>query len=890
MSFISIFVRKRHSHPHAAPLEAVSELKDDRSNQSSRNISGSRPHSSPNNRTQSSDTIAGTPPHGGAKSCDRLSDIVSRNIFPSQATQNPQPSTRTQKPYKSSHLNLVEGCSKLSRSKRIGVLPVLSLNMMIDFAIIPRTIVIDDNSRSASATDALAQGISLSRMMVNAGDALPAPFVKGAAGVILALLEPIQQLQKNQDDHKELTIDIAKIVWMMKEMALDPESPEQSPKLRANLAGFESALLRILEDLNKTMVKYSYMKQMWKTYSIGQWLASSQKMVHELRMNMLLVNTTDTRRHVHAIHEAMVQSSFEPGSPRLGSSISDSELSDFVRLVPGDLELIEACNDPFGNPIDLNGKGTENNTVKVVDTLKTGRFYNGPNAAKKWDADLVLLSRMRHLHILQLFGVCSSARRPALVFHEELHIIPEFTKKSMFTPLQSVMSTYHLLNDYQSACYFLKQNFLTDCMAYPRPAARMYYTGCPCPMGSSHSYRFEMYVNSLGKLHLSIYTDSDIIPQNVYRHGYGGFEEFLNPMQLGVLGKIAPPNGRVVAKSKLPIQTKRSILWAFHSAVLHQGYASDAVLLPSSECSQELISFGEICATRQRYDLDAMRRDPPRGRLCLSIGKAVFPESIRRRGNNQQSVQWHHPGAVFEDIAQRRRFEIKRSTDISGLEANISCLFSLRIAELDTIGAFWLSQANSIQAQIQPYLLDPRATISLVTEVECSFEYQTSFDEFSFRPDIKAAYLFVHHLECSKEGTVSTPKMYWSEDAEGAEPMDPATMVLFGLRLPKILMRGKGICWSSTQLEAVRQFHQECGFDPDTDEVAQTLARSVVKFKPVLRVKRRSSRDFEAEKLWESILQQEDCPSRKVIRRRSVTFIRDQVDQRSRARTVIPSE
>lgn len=194
-----------------------------------------------------------------------------------------------------------------------------------------------------------------------------------------------------------------------------------------------------------------------------------------------------------------------------------------------------------------------------------------------------------------------------------------------------------------------------------------------------------------------------------------------------------------------------------------------------------------------------------------------------------------------------------------------------------------------------------------MTEVECSFEYQTSFDEFSFRPDIKAAYLFVHHLECSKEGTVSTPKMYWSEDAEGAEPMDPATMVLFGLRLPKILMRGKGICWSSTQLEAVRQFHQECGFDPDTDEVAQTLARSVVKFKPgkqsvlsqgvllsdgfaVLRVKRRSSRDFEAEKLWESILQQEDCPSRKVIRRRSVTFIRDQVDQRSRARTVIPSE
>lgn len=52
--------------------------------------------------------------------------------------------------------------------------------------------VVDDDARNASTMDALAQGISLSRLMINAGDALPIPYVKGAAGVILALLEPIQ--------------------------------------------------------------------------------------------------------------------------------------------------------------------------------------------------------------------------------------------------------------------------------------------------------------------------------------------------------------------------------------------------------------------------------------------------------------------------------------------------------------------------------------------------------------------------------------------------------------------------------------------------------------------------------------------------------------------------
>ena len=54
----------------------------------------------------------------------------------------------------------------------------------------------------------------------------------------------------------------------------------------------------------------------------------------------------------------------------------------FVRLVPGDLELVEAPNDPFGSPADPNGKHTDHNTVKIVDTLKTSRFYNGPNAAE----------------------------------------------------------------------------------------------------------------------------------------------------------------------------------------------------------------------------------------------------------------------------------------------------------------------------------------------------------------------------------------------------------------------------------------------------------------------------------------------------------------------------
>lgn len=149
------------------------------------------------------------------------------------------------------------------------------------------------------------------------------------------------------------------------------------------------------------------------------------------------------------------------------------------------------------------------------------------------------------------------------------------------------------------------------------------------------------------------------MPENIHRHGYDGFEEFVNPIEPNVLGMITRPMSGILKKSLLPAPTKQMITWAFHGAVLHQAYASDAILLPSEFSQQESIAFGEICATRRRDGLDVIRRDPPRGEVCLSIGKAVFPGNIRRLGMRDhlpKCEKWHHPGAIFEDIANQRRY------------------------------------------------------------------------------------------------------------------------------------------------------------------------------------------------------------------------------------------
>lgn len=53
----------------------------------------------------------------------------------------------------------------------------------------------------------------------------------------------LQIYRKNQDDHNELIDKIGTIVTMMKDLALDPDSPPQSPKIKENLDQFRKYVL-----------------------------------------------------------------------------------------------------------------------------------------------------------------------------------------------------------------------------------------------------------------------------------------------------------------------------------------------------------------------------------------------------------------------------------------------------------------------------------------------------------------------------------------------------------------------------------------------------------------------------------------------------------------------
>ncbi|KAF9459780.1 hypothetical protein BDZ94DRAFT_1312041 [Collybia nuda] len=112
-------------------------------------------------------------------------------------------------------------------------------------------------SKVEGPSNLLSQSIAISKMLVNAGEAAPVPYVKSTAGLILGILEPIKLYQRNQDDHNELIGKIGTIVTMMKDLALDPDSPPQSPKVKENLDQFINSMSSVIQDLHTTMQGYS---------------------------------------------------------------------------------------------------------------------------------------------------------------------------------------------------------------------------------------------------------------------------------------------------------------------------------------------------------------------------------------------------------------------------------------------------------------------------------------------------------------------------------------------------------------------------------------------------------------------------------------------------------
>lgn len=164
--------------------------------------------------------------------------------------------------------------------------------------------------------------------------------------------------------------------------------------------------------------------------------------------------------------------------------------------------------------------------------------------------------------------------------------------------------------------------------------------------------------------------------------------------------------------------------------------------------------------------------------------------------------------------------------------------------DIDLVAVPWLAQANYVRSMLHPTVLEPEASVTLTTYVECLIHVHSWHKRTPAFEDIDNVFLFVHNFGFSNDDVATYPDAYWSLDPEGKERMAPSTTLKFGLKRPDMFIRSWGCTFSSSQFAAVHDFHQICGFNPETSDVARFLGLPLVQFDRARPLKRTRSAPY----------------------------------------------
>ncbi|KAJ7467942.1 hypothetical protein FB451DRAFT_386008 [Mycena latifolia] len=161
-------------------------------------------------------------------------------------------------------------------------------------------------SKSNSKSDWLGPALLTAKTTNAAAEGVP--FVKGAFGVTVILLETVQKAKKNQDDLKELCENSMEIMKIVQDQ-IASHGPTAAEKLKSVCEELESALKVIVEEVTKWQDAprgfRSRVKEMIKSSSITDQISEYQNKVQTLCSNLKLVAAIDTNFQVNKIHATL---------------------------------------------------------------------------------------------------------------------------------------------------------------------------------------------------------------------------------------------------------------------------------------------------------------------------------------------------------------------------------------------------------------------------------------------------------------------------------------------------------------------------------------------------------------------------------------------------------
>ncbi|KAJ7254261.1 hypothetical protein C8J57DRAFT_1473659, partial [Mycena rebaudengoi] len=140
-------------------------------------------------------------------------------------------------------------------------------------------------------SDQLANLILTSKTVVAAAELLPFPYLKGALGPVIPILEAVQKMAKNREDFTELCASIVEIITPLQE-----EISRHGADAASRLTQFCDQLKNLLQEIEQGVGKLhksekrgfrTLFTEFGRSTSIADQLNKYKSRVHQLQLNFM---------------------------------------------------------------------------------------------------------------------------------------------------------------------------------------------------------------------------------------------------------------------------------------------------------------------------------------------------------------------------------------------------------------------------------------------------------------------------------------------------------------------------------------------------------------------------------------------------------------------------
>ncbi|KAJ7635211.1 hypothetical protein FB45DRAFT_1002577 [Roridomyces roridus] len=175
-----------------------------------------------------------------------------------------------------------------------------------------------------SGSDWIGVSLGIAKTMQAGGEFAPFPYIKGACGIVVSLLELVQELKHNREDLQELCEGIGKILNIVRN-EVENHGNGRAEQFRDLCEDFERYLKETLELVEALAKKprgvLGHAKELLQVNSTKERIAGHQRKLQELRENFIL------RSHI-----------------RIGFRVLDSNSMGYLYPVSTDNPMIEAVD------------------------------------------------------------------------------------------------------------------------------------------------------------------------------------------------------------------------------------------------------------------------------------------------------------------------------------------------------------------------------------------------------------------------------------------------------------------------------------------------------------------------------------------------------------------